>query len=115
MKISSLEIQWRKWHFTPTSYEQVMKFPPKKKLIIYLSCLKFNSLNLHKNHSSSRERRVERRNGAPSLAHRKKEMGEKLKEWEFEKKRIFLPLGVQETCLEIWMKMVLRDLMQKVK
>jgi hypothetical protein len=59
---------------------------------------------------------VERRNGAPSLAHRKKEMGEKLKEWEFKKKRIFfLPLGVQEICMEIWMKMVLGDLMQKVK
>jgi hypothetical protein len=49
------------------------------------------------------------------LAHGKKEMEKKLKEREFKKKRIFLPLGLQETCLEIWMKMVLGDLMQKVK
>jgi len=35
---------------------------------------------------------VERRNGAPSLAHRKKEMVEKLKEWEFKKKRNFFAI-----------------------
>jgi hypothetical protein len=34
---------------------------------------------------------VERRNGAPSLAHRK-EMGEKLKEREFKKKRNFFAI-----------------------
>ncbi len=32
-----------------------------------------------------------------------------------QKEEDFLPLEVQETCLEIWMKMVLGDLMQKVK
>jgi hypothetical protein len=58
MKISSLEIQWCKWHLTPTSYEQIMNFQKNIKLKIYFNCLKFNSSNLHKNHSSSRERRV---------------------------------------------------------
>jgi hypothetical protein len=76
-------------------------------------------MNLHKTNTRwlvfLKRKKDRRSNGASSLAHRKKEMEKSSRSGSLKKKRIFLPLGVQETCLEIWMKMVLGDLMQKVK